>query len=79
MRETPFAKPFAAQFPRLVYSIPDAARLLSLSPHTLRKWIATGRLRATRLGSRVLVEHRELLRIIEAGRQPVQGVSSERT
>lgn len=39
----------------LAVSIREAARLTSLSPRTIRRHIKSGRIRATRLGRRVLV------------------------
>jgi excisionase family DNA binding protein len=40
---------------RKLYSVEDAARLLSISPWTLRKWIANGGVPVTRIGRRVLL------------------------
>ena len=54
---------------RMALDIREAAHQLSLSPWTIRKWIAVGKIKAVRLGSRVLVEPAELRRLIEQGRE----------
>jgi excisionase family DNA binding protein len=41
---TPNAKPY--------YSAKEAATILQVDPHTLRKWIRLGKLRANRIGDR---------------------------
>jgi len=53
----------------MALDIREAAHQLSLSPWTIRKWIAVGKIKAVRLGSRVLVEPAELRRLIEQGRE----------
>lgn len=45
-----------------------AAELLGISAWTVRKWLSTNKLRAVRLGRRVLIEHAEIRRLIEEGR-----------
>ncbi len=40
---------------RLAVDIREAARLTSLSPHTIRNYIRKGRIRAVRVGRRILV------------------------
>jgi len=55
------------RIPPLVVGIDEAARLLSLSPHTIRKYEREGRIRATRLGRRVLFPMEEIHRIIREG------------
>lgn len=45
-----------------------AAELLGISPWTVRKWLSENKLRAVRLGRRVLIEPAEIERIIEEGR-----------
>jgi excisionase family DNA binding protein len=49
-------------------NVVDAARLLSISPWTVRAWIKGGKLRPVRLGRRVLLEESELERFIEAAK-----------
>jgi excisionase family DNA binding protein len=63
---------------KLALSITNAAHILSLSPWTLRRWIRLGRVRAVRLGSRVLVEPEELERLIASGRKTVRKVTGGR-
>ena len=49
----------------LAVNVVEAGRLLSISPRTVRRYILEGRLRAVRIGRRVLVPLdclRELLR-----------------
>jgi excisionase family DNA binding protein len=53
----------------LAISIKDAALVLSLSPWTIRKWIARGIIPSIRLGRRVLVEPETLQALIERSRQ----------
>jgi excisionase family DNA binding protein len=52
----------------LVVDIQEAARLTSLSPYTIRAYIKNGRLASVRVGRRVLIEPREIARLIEKGR-----------
>ena len=54
---------------KLVLDVKEAAHRLSLSHWTIRKWISTGKITATHLGGRVMIEPRELMRLIEAGRK----------
>lgn len=54
---------------KLALGLKDAAAAVGLSPWTLRHWIRQGRLRAVRLGRRVMLEPGELQRLVEAGRQ----------
>lgn len=54
---------------RLALGLKEAAEAIGLSHWQLRKYIREGKLRAVRLGRRVLVEPQELERLIEAGRK----------
>jgi len=54
---------------RLALGLKEAAEAIGLSHWQLRKYIREGKLRAVRLGRRVLVEPAELERLIEEGRQ----------
>jgi excisionase family DNA binding protein len=45
-------------------NVEDAARVLNISPWTVRSYIAKGRIRPVRIGRRVLLEEVELERII---------------
>jgi excisionase family DNA binding protein len=49
-------------------SIDRAAELLGISPWTVRRWITTRKLAPVRLGRRLLIEPREVERLIEEGR-----------
>jgi excisionase family DNA binding protein len=55
---------------RILYNVTEAARVLSLSPWTLRRWIKEGKLESVRLGRRVLITVDELSRLVDAGRSP---------
>jgi excisionase family DNA binding protein len=46
----------------------SAARLLSISPWTVRSYIHDGKLKAVRIGRRVLIEETELERFVEEGK-----------
>jgi excisionase family DNA binding protein len=61
--------------PKLLIGIRDAAAALGLSHWTVRKHIRHGKIRTVRIGRRVLVEPRELKRVIESGQvKPNEGV-----
>lgn len=53
---------------RIAVSVEDAARLLSVSSWGIRRWIAQGKLKASRLGTRVVIPYEELRRFLDAGR-----------
>ena len=57
---------------RLLIGIRDAANALGLSHWTIRQYIREGKIRAVRIGRRVLVEPRELDNLISAGRVEVE-------
>ena len=48
-------------------SIPEAAALLAVTPATLRKWRAQGRLPAVKLGRAVRIRLTDVSRIAEVG------------
>lgn len=50
-------------------SIKEASEILGLSSWTIRRWIQVKKLIPVRLGSRVLLEERELRRVVEEGKQ----------
>jgi len=54
---------------RLALGLKEAAEAIGLSHWQLRKYIREGKLRAVRLGRRVLVEPGELQRLIDEGRK----------
>ena len=51
----------------LAVGINEAARLIGLSPHTIRAYERRGLIKATRLGARVLIPVAELRRLIDEG------------
>ena len=53
---------------QIAIGLKEAAASIGLSHWQLRKYIREGKLRAVRLGRRVLVEPAELQRLIEEGR-----------
>ena len=48
-------------------SVDKTAEVLSISPWTVRAWIAKGRLRSTKLGSRRLIPQSEIEKLIANG------------
>jgi excisionase family DNA binding protein len=51
-----------------LFDVNSAARLLSISPWTVRSYIHDGKLKPVRLGRRVLLEEAELERFVAKGR-----------
>jgi excisionase family DNA binding protein len=49
-------------------NIDTAARLLGISPWTVRDYVATRKLRPVRIGRRVLLEEQELERFVRANK-----------
>jgi excisionase family DNA binding protein len=64
--------------PRL-YDVEKTAELMSISPWTVRSYIRTGHITPVRIGRRVLIEQKELERVIAQGRQPVSADLTVRT
>jgi excisionase family DNA binding protein len=54
----------AMQEEERVYSVEVAAELLSLSPWTIRKWIAEKKISSCKLGSRRVIPKSEVARLI---------------
>lgn len=52
--------------------IKAAARLLAISPWTVRLYLRQGKLRAVRIGRRVLIEPAELERFVEEAKNASQ-------
>ena len=52
----------------LCIGVKEAAAALGLSPWTLRQYIRQGKLKAVRIGRRVLIEPSELQKLVEQGR-----------
>jgi excisionase family DNA binding protein len=57
---------------KLALGVTEVARALSISPWTVRRWIRLGQLKAIRLGRRVLVEPREMRRLVVFGRKTLR-------
>ena len=53
---------------QIAIGVKDAATRIAVSHWTIRQWIKTGKLRAVKLGRRVLIEPGELERLVEQGR-----------
>ena len=51
-----------------LYDVQAAARLLSISPWTVRSYIKQGKVRPVRIGRRVLFEEGELERLVNKGK-----------
>ena len=49
-------------------SVDETADALGLSPWTIRLYLRQGKIRPVRIGRRVLIEPREIQRVIEEGR-----------
>ncbi len=47
-------------------SVEAAARLLGISPWTVRKYVAVGRINPTRIGRRVLIAETELAKFVQS-------------
>jgi len=52
---------------KIALDIESAAKAISVSPWTIRKWISQGKLPATRLGRRVCVTPQALQALVEQG------------
>lgn len=46
-------------------TVPEAARRIRRDPETVRRWIRSGRLRATKVGTQHLIDEDELARLTE--------------
>lgn len=55
---------------RVGYSVEEAAKLCSLSERTLRSYIKSGQLHASRFGQRVVIPRDNLVRFINSGDLP---------
>ena len=53
----------------------EVARVLSVSPHTVRSWVKQGRLRPTRICRRLLFSPQEIARFIAAASAPIERAS----
>jgi excisionase family DNA binding protein len=46
-------------------TVPEAARRARRDPETVRRWIRSGRLRATRVGTQHLIDESDLVRLTQ--------------
>jgi len=53
---------------QMTIGVKEAAERLGVSHWAVRRWIKSGKLRAVRLGRRVLIEPAELERLVEQGK-----------
>jgi excisionase family DNA binding protein len=54
----------------VLFTVQQASRILQLSPHTLRAWIAKRKVGVVRLGRVVRIQLTEIERLIEQGQIP---------
>jgi excisionase family DNA binding protein len=52
-------------------TVPDAARRIGKDPETIRRWIRSGRLKATRIGTQHVIEEEDLAELLEDEELPV--------
>ena len=45
-------------------TVPEAARWTRRDPETVRRWIRSGRLKATRIGTQHLIDEEDLARVV---------------
>ena len=53
-------------------TVPEAARRAGRNPETVRRWIRTGRLRSTKVGTQHLIDEHDLDEIIDGGYEMLQ-------
>ena len=58
------------QADRVAYTVEEASQLCTLSTRTLRNYIKSGQLQASRFGQRVVIPRENLLRFINSGDRP---------
>lgn len=49
-------------------TVPEAARRAGRTPETVRRWIRSGRLRSSKVGTQHVIEERDLDRLVEEPR-----------
>jgi excisionase family DNA binding protein len=52
-------------------TVPEAARRTKRDPETVRRWIRSGRLRATRIGTQHMIDEDDLARLTRDGTLPI--------
>jgi excisionase family DNA binding protein len=60
---------------KLAYGIREAAEALNLSPWTIRAHVKTSKLRASRVGTRILIPIEELQRLLREGQESASQTS----
>ena len=55
---------------KIALDVESAARAISVSPWTIRKWISEGKLASIKIGRRVLVTPDALRKLAEEGTRP---------
>lgn len=50
-------------------TVPEAANVVNRNPETVRRWIRSGRLRATKVGTQHVIEERDLTAAATGGDQ----------
>lgn len=50
------------------YTIPEASKVLRVTPQTLRKYIKEGRIRSQRIGKPILITDRNLLEFLHSSK-----------
>lgn len=54
-------------------TVPEAARRTKRDPETVRRWIRSGRLKATRIGTQHLIDEEDLARLASDSTLPLPG------
>ena len=54
-------------------TVPEAAKRVGKDPETIRRWIRSGRLKATRIGTQHIIEEADLDGLLEDEELPVPG------
>jgi excisionase family DNA binding protein len=54
-----------------MFTVSEAARLIGKNPETIRRWIRSGRLKAQQIGTRHMIEERDLESLFENEELPV--------
>jgi excisionase family DNA binding protein len=52
-------------------TVPEAARRTKRDPETVRRWIRSGRLKATRIGTQHVIDEDDLARLVGASTLPL--------
>jgi DNA-binding transcriptional MerR regulator len=64
------------ELPKL-YTLPEVAAALGLSPHTIRAFVRQGKLSPLRICRRLLFDPEELAKMIRDAREPLESIASE--